>query len=279
MAYIISGLVSLSCLVVYGVGTLLALRLVKAPTGWLSLLPGAGLFRTGGQPLPRTHQLLAAFAGPAFLYLVIVCATLTLHLSAGRATGQHSYIVAATSPGFDAHGKLQAGDRIVAVGGRAVTFPATPLAPLITELAHRRPEIDVVVVRDGEARTLAVVARSDSEQERYRIGIMLRTTAIRARPGVGSAVAGAVTAPAAYARQFATTTYRILVDDHSGHVRGPVGITEMQRDTRSRNWIEALRSYGGTVMDSWLFLSLVSIGLAIAAIARRRHPRNRRKTD
>jgi regulator of sigma E protease len=154
-------------------------------------------------------------------------------------SGTAWYGVHEVHEGFDAHGKLEPGDRIEAVDGEAVYLAQggeahTDLAELVA--ASEGEPLDITVVRDGQQVQVLVEPKLDesiAEEDggpRYRLGILLAEEAERARAGVVGAAGRAVAYPVEQTVVIVTELYRIATGEVKGEVVGPVGITEIIKD-------------------------------------------------
>lgn len=64
---------------------------------------------------PAWQRFLTIFAGPATNYLSAILLAFLLYTCHGQESSWRWFSVAAVNPGFDAHGKLEVGDRIIAI--------------------------------------------------------------------------------------------------------------------------------------------------------------------
>ncbi len=119
--------------------------------------------RLGGEPHRRVaivfvrgpRRAAIALAGAAAVAYVVVCALAgAFYVDHGIETGGHYYRVAAVEDGFDAAGKLQPGDRIVAIDGDPLWVERTSLvervnakagAPVTLSIERNGARLDVVV--------------------------------------------------------------------------------------------------------------------------------------
>lgn len=138
---------------------------------------------------PVWQRIATIFAGPFTNYLFAVVLAFILYVSYGVAAGR--YAVDSVQPGFDAVGKLEPGDRIVAVGGRLITDAELSEATNATQ----GREVLYTVRRGDDVFNVPIKAKYDPETKRYRIGVV-RTEQIAYQPmSVGDASREAVIFP------------------------------------------------------------------------------------
>jgi regulator of sigma E protease len=206
---------------------------------------------------PAWQRFLVIFAGPGTNYLAAIVMALLLFGSAGVPSGTSWYVVNAVSQEFDAHGKLEPGDRILSLqrpGDAApvpVYFrhegqpPAQPLSTLVHESAGA--PIKVVVLRDGREHTVEIRAREDpnlveekSGQQQYRLGIILDNQPERVSVGFVSALGYAIEFPIEQTKVSLQNLYDVITGKVEGELTGPVGIAHVVYQTLSTGWINTL---------------------------------------
>jgi regulator of sigma E protease len=109
---------------------------------------------------PAWQRFVTIFAGPATNYLSAMVLALALFTCHGVDSRQHA-AVADVLPGYDAHGKLEPGDRIVSVD-RAPHF--TDRGPTLSERinAAKGAAVTITVEREGVLRDVAITPRRDN---------------------------------------------------------------------------------------------------------------------
>ncbi|HET6610444.1 MAG TPA: M50 family metallopeptidase [Kofleriaceae bacterium] len=215
---------------------------------------------------PVWQRFLTIFAGPGTNYLFAALIAFGLYSVTGIPSGATEYwTVSAVSEGFDAAGKLEPGDRVVAIDGEKVYARLdgkehTDLPAVID--AHGENAIEVTVLRAGEPVTVSVLPKLDntiSEKNggpRYRLGVAIAgvpDVTERVDVGIGGAAKRAVIYPVAQTA---------LIIDHLGDLisgdagldslGGPVKIVSATKQAFDRGWI--------WVLQLLMFLN-VSLGL------------------
>jgi regulator of sigma E protease len=219
---------------------------------------------------PAWQRFAAIFAGPATNYLFAIVLAFILFSTAGISSGTAWYQVSNVDPGFDAHGKLEPGDRILSVQGPGDQAPvpvyhlyegAPPAQPL-AEIVHTSSgdALTVTVVRDGQERTVQVAAKQDPElvwnedtgEKQYRLGIGLEYQDERVHVGVLGAAGYALYFPIKQTSFILNSLYKIIVGEEKGELTGPVGIADAIKQAIEAGWIVALWLL--MVLNVWLGL-------------------------
>jgi regulator of sigma E protease len=207
---------------------------------------------------PAWQRFATLFAGPATNYLFAIFLAFILFLTSGIPGGTAWYLVGQVSPDFDAHGKLEPGDRIVSIQRPADPEPievyhryegAPPHQPLAALVHESRGEPMTVTVRRGdEDITLRVAAKQDAElvwdqdtgEKQYRLGITLEYQEERVPVGLLGAMGYAVYFPVDLTRRYVIYLSRIVIGEEKGELTGPVGITSAIKEAILSGWIDAL---------------------------------------
>jgi regulator of sigma E protease len=198
---------------------------------------------------PAWQRFATIFAGPATNYLFAIVIAIVLYAAAGIKTGTAWYAVAGVEPGFDAHGKLEPGDRIVAVEGQPVYFlrdgKLAPKGQRLPELVDRSAgqPLDVTVLRGGQELKVAItpkLGQNETGAEVYRLGIQLTDDEERASVGVLSSIGHALVYPVEQTKVIAVGLYEIATRQQEAVFMGPVGITSMIKKTIDVGWIRVL---------------------------------------
>ena len=196
---------------------------------------------------PVWQRFLTIFAGPATNYLTAIVLALILFSLAGIESGTSWYGVSNVSNGFDAQGKLQAGDRIVALDGKPLYetlggMKQTQLSTLVN--ASEGKPLRLTVLRGGKEVDVQVqpkltenTAKDAKEKQVYRLGIELLIEEERVMVGPISVVTEALTYPVIKTKQIAVGLYEIVTGQQEGMFMGPVGITDMIKRTFEVGWI------------------------------------------
>jgi regulator of sigma E protease len=206
---------------------------------------------------PAWQRFLTIFAGPGTNYLFAIVLALMLFASAGVPSGTAWYVVSSVSEDFDAHGKIEPGDRIVSLQRPGDAAPAPvyhryedkPPAQTLGEMVHasRGAPIQITVLRGGSERTLTVSARQDDTlvdkatgEKQYRLGITLDSQEERVDVGFVAAIGYAVEFPIEQTKISLINLYRIITGEVEGELTGPVGIADVIQQSISVGWIYAL---------------------------------------
>lgn len=207
---------------------------------------------------PAWQRFLVIFAGPGTNYLAAIFMALLLFTTAGVPTGTSWYVVNSVSKEFDAHGKLEPGDRILSLqrAGDAAPvpvyflqdgqLPARPLSALVHESAGA--PMKVVVLRDGREHTVEISARQDPDMvdaktgaQQYRLGIVLDNQPERVSVGFLAAIGYAVEYPIEQTKISLQNLYDVITGKIDGELTGPVGIAHVVYETLSTGWINTLQ--------------------------------------
>ncbi len=199
---------------------------------------------------PVWQRFVTIFAGPATNYLTAIVLALILFSLAGIESGTSWYGVSNVSTGFDAHGKLQPGDRIVKLDGKPLyeTFGGEKQAALSTLVngSNGKP-LRLTVLRDGSEMDVQVqpkltedTAKDAKQKQVYRLGIELTIEEERVAVGPLGVVTESLTYPVIKTKQIAVGLYEIVTGQQEGMFMGPVGITDMIKRTFEVGWIRVL---------------------------------------
>jgi regulator of sigma E protease len=192
-------------------------------------------------------RLVAIGAGPAAnILLTIVVFTALFMTVAGEATRTVASVAPEITQGVQSPAEaigLEAGDRIVAIGGTPVA--ADEIADTIN--ASQGSELTLTVVRDGQELTLGPIA-AQLVDERYRLGFGLEGTGLGVIPALGRSVevTGLV------AKEIVKSLGRLVTGDGRDEVSSPIGITQVSSDAVER----------GAESYLWV-LGLISLSLAL----------------
>ncbi len=208
---------------------------------------------------PAWQRFLTIFAGPGTNYLAAFLLGFVLFAAAGVESGNTWWVVTGVDNNFDAHGKLEVGDRIVSLtkpGGETPipiyqrqqqeqAQPAADLPSLVHE-SQGQP-ITLAVIRDGKELAFEIRAQQDPDKEwldsgekQFRLGISLATQAERVDVGVLAAVKYAVYFPVDQTKESLGDLYKIITGEREADLIGPVGIANVVQQAVEVGWIRAL---------------------------------------
>jgi regulator of sigma E protease len=206
---------------------------------------------------PVWQRIATIFAGPATNWLTAVVIAFGLFMCAGVPESTVYYGVGDVSAGFDAVGKLQPGDRILAINDRPIYLvnPDGKIQLLCEELGKLGGKpARMKVLRNGKEETVEVALKYDEMKDekvnpkapvgcsgpRYRLGIGL--TEIQDRVDVNPFVAAghAVKWPAAIAYRHVDGLVQVISGQAEGRLVGPVGITTEIKKQIEAGWITAM---------------------------------------
>jgi regulator of sigma E protease len=198
---------------------------------------------------PTWQRFVTIFAGPATNYLFAVVLALGLFTCAGvRIEGRVLDTVSKTEPGYDAHGKLEPGDRIVAVAGRPLERPLgeliartgtgstwDPAAWTRSPFVPAHPPIELTVERKGVRVDAAIRPRWDAARGQYRIGVYFET---RQPVGAGTAIKEAVSYPVVQTKAILVGLYEWATGKVEGEVAGALGIAQFASEAYQAGWVD-----------------------------------------
>jgi regulator of sigma E protease len=206
---------------------------------------------------PAWQRFLTIFAGPGTNYLFAIVLALMLFATAGVPSGTAWYVVSSVSQEFDAHGKIEPGDRIVSLQrpGDAAPRPVyhrhndQPPAQSLGEMVHesRGAPIQITVLRGGSERAFEIKARQDPElvdkktnEKQFRLGITLDSQEERVAVGFLAAIGYAIEFPIEQTKISLINLYHVITGQVEGELTGPIGIADVIQQSISVGWIYAL---------------------------------------
>lgn len=200
---------------------------------------------------PAWQRFLTILAGPGTNYLFAALIAFSLYVVAGIPSGATAYwAVGDVAEGFDAVGKLEPGDRIVAVNGDKVyaRFDSQAHTDLPALIANNgAAPMEVTVLRSGEQVTVSVVPELDktiSEEKggpRHRLGIAILSVPDaneRVDVGILGAAERAVVYPIAQTALIIDRLGDLVVGDAGiDELGGPVKIVDALKEASEAGWI------------------------------------------
>lgn len=210
----------LGVIVARALGRLAFARSVHLPIerAWLRIFVRLGeRHRTGAHLGVLATGLVAAYGA-------VVALAFVLYLAHGVPTGESSLVVDEVLAGHPAEGKLQRGDRLLALDG-APLLPGGPALAALVEGKQGAP-VTLTVRRAGALLDVPLQpARvDDAGRPTWRLGVRQRREPIHATGPLAAAEA-ALAQPPALAAAFVSELVSALADD-AADVGGPVRIVE-----------------------------------------------------
>jgi regulator of sigma E protease len=197
---------------------------------------------------PVWQRFATIFAGPATNYLFALVLALGLYTFVGVTTGTSWFTVAGVTEGFDANGKLEVGDKVLALDGEPIYASyegkqQKGLAKFVEE-AKERP-LALTVLRDGKEMTIEVTPslndkKKSEDEPDYRLGIILSTEEERVGVGPVKTVGHAIYYPVAQTQLIVSGLIDVISGKQKGELTGPVGITTMIKRTFEIGFIRVI---------------------------------------
>ena len=176
---------------------------------------------------PVWQRFLTIFAGPATNYLSAIVLAMALYTCHGIDVPSRFYGVAKVMPGYDANGKLEAGDRITKVNG---TDLFVSQGPSLNERINgsRGAPITLTILRDGQPREILITPRQDKDaggKQVWRIGVGYDREEV-VSVGVLEAAQGALIYPVEQTRAIGKALYGIVFGSEKADPGGPIRMVE-----------------------------------------------------
>lgn len=195
---------------------------------------------------PTWQRFLTIFAGPATNYLAAIATIFFVFAVAGMNTGRGWVRVGSVIAGEPAAGKLQPGDRILAVNGTEVVISRDDPKSVgrFKELIQRSQgaPVTIRVLRDGKEREVVVTPElvTDAGTREYRVGIQMDIEGERAPVGIGTAAWESLRYPVDKSAEILVGLKKIVTREEKGEVLGPVGIADAIKQQIEFGWVRAL---------------------------------------
>ena len=186
---------------------------------------------------PAWQRFVTIFAGPATNYLfAVVLALILFGVFCKDAEKTAIYTVDSTEEGFDAFGKLEKGDRFVAVNGDPLV---RSLSDVVAEIGDG--EAVFTVDRGGQSVDVKMHPKKDDEG-RYRLGVGLKVTVPTERHaiGFGRAIKESIIYPFAQTKLILVGLYEWISGKQEGRVSSVVGITQVVKHAIEESWVAAV---------------------------------------
>jgi regulator of sigma E protease len=189
---------------------------------------------------PAWQRFITIFAGPATNYISAIVLAFGLYTCHGQDSKWHWYGVAAIKDGYDAAGKLEVGDRIVAVDSVPILAKGEYQPPhgdgiraglTLTErvTAKQGAPLTLTVIRDGMPVDVTIQPKPSTDKDGkpiYLLGIVPTEQADLIEQGVFSSVAGALVYPIDETKTIATGLWEVVTGQQPADTGGPKRIFE-----------------------------------------------------
>ena len=207
---------------------------------------------------PAWQRFLTIFAGPATNYLFAVVLAIGLYAIAGVPTGTAWNQISEVREGFDSQGKLEPGDRILAVGGTPIFWSHPTEEPRrlvdIVQSYNGKP-IPITVERDGATVEVTVTAKKDQQLKEslekdqkqqmealpWGLGLRLRPDEERVSIGFIGAIGEALYYPIRQTQVIVVTLLEAISGRGDAEFTGPVGIATMVKSTIEVGWLAVIQ--------------------------------------
>lgn len=179
---------------------------------------------------PAWQRFVTIFAGPATNYLSAIVLAFALFTCHGVDSKVRYITVYETIPEYDAHGKLEINDRILAVDGAPIF--AGVGESLTARVSKKQGEAMNLTVRRGDAKLeLSVTPKPSKDKDKdgqpiYLLGIKPIAKADVVRIGVLSAMGRALEYPVVQTKMIASGLYDIITGAEKADPGGPVRIVD-----------------------------------------------------
>jgi regulator of sigma E protease len=157
---------------------------------------------------PIWQRLVTILAGPAISYLSVAAIAMALYTCHG-VDAPRFYGVGAVITGYDTFGKLEPGDRILAVDHVPQYIDRGPTLTERINASNGAP-ITLTIERDGHERDLQIEPRQDEDASgwpTWRIGVQYAPQNVAARLGLVDAAGRAPTYPVVQAEAIGKALY------------------------------------------------------------------------
>ncbi len=195
---------------------------------------------------PAWQRFLTIFAGPATNWISAIFLALIVYSCHGVASYERYWVVASVDTAYDAAGKLEVGDRILAIDDVPVYKRAADGAQL--EVAERvkakaGAPVTITFVRAGETRTASITPKIDeaADGKPLRIGLGLGWETDTVKEGAGATVVAALEYPVE-TTGFILAMFKRLIDKPSEiQLSSPIGMTQEFKRQFSAGWVPGVK--------------------------------------
>ena len=176
---------------------------------------------------PVWQRFITIFAGPATNYLSAIVLALALYTCHGIDV-PHWYGVGAVMKDYDAQGKLEHGDRIVAVDHAPLFFDSGPTLIERVNASNGAP-VKLTIERQGQTREVSITPRRDKDANNkpiWRIGVLPEPHFQVVSVGAFDAVGRAFVYPVEQTEAIGKALYGIVFGSEKADPGGPIRMVE-----------------------------------------------------
>jgi regulator of sigma E protease len=174
---------------------------------------------------PAWQRFVTIFAGPATNYLSAIVLALALNTCYGMEDAHHAVVVNLLE-GYDAHDKLQRGDRILEIDHTAQFLDSGPsLRERIN--AAKGAAVTLTIERDGRRREVSITPKLDHDKDNHpiwQIGVAYGSGIVDV--GFVDALQGALVYPVKQTKKIGHDLYGIVFGNEKADPGGPKRIVE-----------------------------------------------------
>ena len=181
---------------------------------------------------PAWQRFLTIFAGPATNYLSAVLLVFGLYTCHGVRSSEKYFGVVDVLPGYDAVGKLEKGDRIIAVDGDKI-FAHTGTGLTERVVAKKGAPVTITVKRDDKLVDVSITPKTyvdwwlgDEDKPSYLLGITRNRQADVVSIGILEAAKRSIIYPVEQTKVIAGGLYGIVRGTEKADPGGPKRIVE-----------------------------------------------------
>jgi regulator of sigma E protease len=178
---------------------------------------------------PAWQRFLTIFAGPATNYLSAIVLAFGLYTCHGVNSTERYYGVVDVLPGYDAAGKLEPGDRILAVDGATIYANGPGLTLTERVVAKQGKPIQLTVRRDGKQIDVSITPKASKDKDgkdTFLLGITRNAQADIVKVGLFDAAGRALVYPIEQTKVIGAGLYGIVTGTEKADPGGPKRIVE-----------------------------------------------------
>lgn len=178
---------------------------------------------------PAWQRFLTIFAGPATNYVSAIVLAFALYTCHGVRSTERWYGVVDVMPGYDAVGKLEKGDRILAVDGEVLFANGAGTGLTERVVAKKGAPVSITVRRDGKTVDVTITpkpAMDGKGNPTYLLGITRNRQSDIVDVGVLESAKRALIYPVIQTKAIAAGLYGIISGTEEADPGGPKRIVE-----------------------------------------------------